>query len=215
MGRSGELVLRRTGDDLEVILNGAFLISTANDASSRAMVAAALPHLAGDRLAVLIGGLGLGYALDEALACPRVRHVTVAEYEPLVERWFREFGGRRAERAAEGERAGRARIELADVAELLAGRPGAYDLVSLDTDNGPEWLVREDNAGLYSEAGVELARSALRPGGAAVFWSPDRYAAFHERLERVFARVVPAPAHDVVQGRRYEYTMYVALRGVD
>ena len=37
-GRSGELVLRRSGADLEVILNGAFLISTANEASSRAMV---------------------------------------------------------------------------------------------------------------------------------------------------------------------------------
>ena len=71
-GRSGELVLRRSGADLEVILNGAFLISTANDASSRAMVSAALPHLAGDALDVLIGGLGLGYALDEAL-CLRAR----------------------------------------------------------------------------------------------------------------------------------------------
>lgn len=214
-GRSGELVLRRSGDDLEVILNGAFLISTANDASSRAMVAAALPYLSGDRLEVLIGGLGLGYALDEALTCPRVRHVTVAEYEPLVERWFRELGAGRAERAAEGERAGRARIELVDVAVLLADRPGTYDLVSLDTDNGPEWLVREDNADLYSDAGVQLAHAALRPGGAAVIWSPDRYPSFHARLERVFAHVVPVPAHDVVRGRRHEYTMYVALRGVD
>ena len=214
-GRSGELVLRRSGADLEVILNGAFLISTANDASSRAMIAAALPHLAGDALEVLIGGLGLGYALDEALASPRVRHVTVAEYEPLVERWFRAYGEGRAARAAAGELAGRARIALADVADLLAAAAGAYDLVSLDTDNGPEWLVRDGNAGLYSEAGVRLARAALRPGGAAVFWSPDRYPVFHERLERAFARVLPVPAHDVVAGRRLEYTMYVALRGVD
>ena len=214
-GRSGELVLRRSGADLEVILNGAFLISTANDASSRAMIAAALPHLAGDALEVLIGGLGLGYALDEALASPRVRHVTVAEYEPLVERWFRAYGEGRAARAAAGERGGRARIALADVADLLAAGPGGYDLVSLDTDNGPEWLVRDGNAGLYSEAGARLARAALRPGGAAVFWSPDRYPEFHERLERVFARVLPVPAHDVVAGRRLEYTMYVALRGVD
>ena len=43
-GRSGELVLRRSGAALEVILNGAFLISTANEVSSRAMVTAALPH---------------------------------------------------------------------------------------------------------------------------------------------------------------------------
>ncbi|MCX6372900.1 MAG: spermidine synthase, partial [Actinobacteria bacterium] len=163
-GRSGELVLRRRGADLEMILNGAFLISTANDASSRAMVTAALPHLDGDALDVLIGGLGLGYALDEALACERIAHVTVAEYEPTMVRWFRAYGERRAERAAAGERAARASIAVADVAEVLAARPEGFDLVSLDTDNGPDWLVREANAGLYSEAGAQLAWRALRPG---------------------------------------------------
>ncbi len=211
-GRSGELVLRRSRGQLEVILNGAFLISTENDASSRAMVTAALPHLAGDELEVLIGGLGLGYALDEALAQSRVAHVTVAELEPTIVRWFREHGEGRAERAADGESAGRARIEDADVAEVLAGHAGRYDLVSLDTDNGPAWLVRDANAGLYDEDGVRLVAAALSPGGAAVFWSPDRYAAFEEVLQGVFARVVPEAAFDVVHGRRHEYTMYVCLR---
>jgi len=210
-GRSGELVLRRSGADLEVILNGAFLISTANDASSRAMVSAALPYLAGDRLEVLIGGLGLGYALDEALIDDRIARVTVAELEPTMERWFRAHGGARAVRAAAGERAGHTRIECAHVADILARDPGRYDLVSLDTDNGPAWLVRDDNAGLYSRAGVRLAAAALRPGGVAVFWSPDRYPDFEAVLAEVFPRVVPVPAFDFVQGRRHEYTMYVGL----
>jgi spermidine synthase len=211
-GRSGELVLRRSGADLEVILNGAFLISTANEVSSRALVSAALPHLAGDALRVLIGGLGLGYALDEALACERVAHVTVAEYEPIMVRWFRAHGEGRAKRAAAGERAGRAAIEIADVVDVLAAHPEEFHLVSLDTDNGPDWLVREDNAGLYSEAGVRLAHRALRPGGAVVYWSPQRSAALERSLAGVFARVQPVAAFDIVQGHRHEYTMYVALR---
>jgi len=210
-GHSGELVLRRSRGHLEVILNGAFLISTENDASSRAMVSAALPHLAGDALQVLIGGLGLGYALDEALAEPRVARVTVAELEPTVVRWFREHGEERAARAAAGERAGRARIERADVAQVLARDAGCYDLVSLDTDNGPAWLVRDANAGLYEDDGVRLVAAALHPGGAAVFWSPERYPAFEAVLAGVFSRVVPEPAFDVVQARRHEYTMYVCL----
>lgn len=210
-GRSGELVLRRRGADLEVILNGAFLISTANDASSRALVSAALPHLAGDGLRVLLGGLGLGFALDEALACARVAHVTVVEYEPVVVRWFRAHGGRRAEHAAAAERAGRAVIECADVADALARDEGLYDLVALDTDNGPAWLVRDENAALYSAAGARLAAAALRPGGAAVFWSPERYPAFEKLLQGAFARVVLAAAVDAVQGRDHEYTMFVAL----
>jgi spermidine synthase len=211
-GHCGELVLRRSGAALEVVANGAFLISTANDRSSRAMVAAALPYLHGDRLEVLIGGLGLGYALDEALACPRVAHVTVAELEPVIVRWFREHGGGRAERAAAGERAGRARIVVADVHDVLAGDPDTFDLVTLDTDNGPQWLVRDANAGLYDEAGLRVVRDALRPGGVALYWSPERYPAFEEQIAAVFARLVPVPAHDLVAGRRHDYTMYVALR---
>ncbi|HSL95373.1 MAG TPA: spermidine synthase [Thermoleophilia bacterium] len=229
-GRSGELVLRRRSGHLEVILNGAFLISTENEASSRAMVTAGLEAVAlpvpdpgsqaatgsgaasaeGHSLDVLIGGLGLGYALDEALASPRVGRVTVVEYEPTVVRWFEEHGAERAARAA-ADRA-RAAIVVADVADVLRDRPGAFDLVCLDTDNGPGWLVREANAGLYDEAGVRLAHEALRRGGAAVFWSTQRYPEFEARLRAAFGGVRAAGAHDVVAGRRHEYVMYVARR---
>jgi hypothetical protein len=97
------------------------------------------------------------------------------------------------------------------VADVLARDCGRYDLVSLDTDNGPAWLVRDDNAGLYTDAGVRLTAAALRPGGAAVFWSPDRYPEFEKVLAGVFARVLTVSAFDTVQGRRHEYTMYVGL----
>ena len=119
----------------------------------------------GDDLRVLVGGLGIGDALDEALTCERVAAVTVAELEPVVVRWFREYGEETARRAQEAEDAGRARIVVADVAELLAGATGAWDVVALDTDNGPEWLVRAENARLYAPAGLRAVRAALRPGG--------------------------------------------------
>jgi spermidine synthase len=184
------------------------------------MVAAAGPRVEGEALEVLIGGLGLGYALDEALSWTRVTCVTVAEYEPTVVRWFRVYGAERAARAAAAEACGRAVIELADVADVLRARPLAFDLVSLDTDNGPEWLVRDENAGLYAAAGARLVRSALRPGGGAVFWSPDRDPAFEAELRSAFAGVEVAGAVDVVDGRRHDYAMYVcrldgAGRGVD
>ena len=227
-GRSGELVLRRSGDDLEVIAGGTFLISSANADSSRALVIAGLPYLrdaeedacvsaARSRagLEVLIGGLGLGYALDEALAERRVERVTAVEYEPLIVDWFRRYSGRRAERLAAAEAAGRARVVVADVADVVRDNPAAFDLVALDTDNGPDWLVREANAGLYDEAGVALAHACLRPGGVAVFWSPERYDWFAARLATVFSHVHEVAAHDLVGGRRHEYTMYVAVRTVD
>jgi hypothetical protein len=223
-GRSGELVLRRTAGQLELIAGGSFLISGANVASSVALITAGVDVLeqaappgpvggATPRgLAVLIGGLGLGYSLDAALGEPCIATVTVAEYEPLIVDWFRDFGEERAQRFAAAEVAGRARVVIGDVADLMRECPGAFDLIALDTDNGPDWLVREGNAGLYDEAGLALAHAALRSGGAAVYWSPERYDGFAARLAAQFARVSAVAAHDTIDGRRYEYTMYVAER---
>lgn len=227
-GRSGELVLRRSGADLEVVAGGTFLISSANVASSVAVVTAGLTFLkdvGGGRstekgaprigIEVLIGGLGLGYSLDAALDEQRVARVTVVEYEPVIVDWFRAYGEGRAARFAAAETAARARVVVNDVAEAMRERPGTFDLIALDTDNGPDWLVRESNAGLYDDAGVALAHGALRPGGVAVFWSPERYDWFAARLAKTFAQVNEVSAHDQIGGRCHEYTMYVARREAD
>jgi len=206
-GCSGELVLRRRHQHLQVVSNGAFLISTENEVSSRAIVAAARGRLPQRPLDALIGGLGLGYALDEALDLPSLRSVTVAELEPVIVGWFERYGDARARRAFSDART---RIVVIDVLELLASRRAAYDLICLDTDNGPEWLVREPNAGIYTARGLRLVRRALRPDGVAVFWSPERYPRFERSLEETFGRVEAVPAVDVVDGRPLAYIMFVA-----
>jgi spermidine synthase len=211
-GVSGELVLRRGPAGLEIVAGGVFLVSAANADSSRALVGAAWPYSPGGALDVLIGGLGIGDALDEALCCERVASVTVAELEPVVVRWFREHGGEPARRAEAAERAGRARIVVSDVAELIAAGEAAWDVIALDTDNGPEWLVRGENARLYASSGLCRVRAALRPGGVAVFWSPEQYPAFEGDLVDVFDQVETVAAVDVIDGRPLEYTMYVARR---
>jgi spermidine synthase len=98
------------------------------------------------------------------------------------------------------------------VADLLAGATESWDVVALDTDNGPEWLVRGENARLYAPAGLNAVRGALRPGGVAVFWSPDAYPSFEGDLHDVFDDVRTVAAVDVIDGRPLDYTMYVARR---
>jgi len=204
-GRSGELALLRRGDELQIVCNGAFVIASSNERSSRALIAAARPYLPDRPLDVLIGGLGMGYALDEALDLPALRGVTLAEYEPLIVEWFTTH---MRERAARVERDARSRIVVVDVRDLLAG--GArYDLIALDTDNGPRWLIRAGNAGLYEADGLRQTASVVRPDGVVVFWSPERYAAFESALEGAFGAVSAAPARDVVEGRPIDYVMYV------
>jgi spermidine synthase len=204
-GRSGELVLLRRGDELQLVCNGAFVIASCNERSSRALVAAARPFLPAGPLDVLIGGLGMGYALDEALDLPGLVSVTVAEYEPLIVTWY---ASHMRERASRAERDARSRIVVADVADLLPGGR-RYDLIALDTDNGPQWLIRAGNARLYEAGGLRQVAGAVRAEGVVVFWSPERYPEFETALSDSFGTVRASPARDVVDGRTIDYTMYV------
>ncbi len=60
--------------------------------------------------------------------------------------------------------------------------------------------------------GCAASTSALRPGGVAVFWSPERYPAFEAELAAVFGWVDTVAAVDVIDGRPLDYTMYVGRR---
>ena len=81
----GELVLRRDGEHHEIVSNGVFLMDTRDGRSERELVRAAVP---GPGARVLIGGLGVGFSLAEALALGAAA-VTVVEIEPAVVRWNR------------------------------------------------------------------------------------------------------------------------------
>ena len=61
-----------------------------------------------------------------------------------------------------------------------------HDLVLLDVDNGPGYLVHDANSALYGPALLEATRRALRPNGLCVIWSAARDDALHEAMERVF-----------------------------
>ena len=120
---------------------------------------------------MLVGGLGLGLTARAVLADPRVRHVDVVELAPPLVGWAR--AGLVAELAGlEGERC---TLHVADVLDVLGGRcapRGPWDVVLLDVDNGPDFLVHASNAALYAAA-RRSPRPARRwrPGGLLVVWS--------------------------------------------
>lgn len=190
-GRNGELVLRRAGPDLEVIANGTFLMDTRGGRSERVLVREAVAGLSGAR--VLVGGLGVGFSLDEALRAPEVAEVVVCELEPVVVEW-----GRTHLRAHGG--AGlddpRVRLVVADLAEAVETLEPPFDAICLDVDNGPGWLVHERNRGLYAGAGLRRLRRLLRPGGRLAVWAAAADGAFEERLRDRFeeVRAVAVPA---------------------
>jgi hypothetical protein len=74
-------------------------------------------------------------------------------------------------------------VIVGDVFETLKRSPGAFDLILLDVDNGPQSLAEAKNQRLYGDIGVRTCRAALRPGGILVVWSCGPSARYVRKLK--------------------------------
>jgi spermidine synthase len=188
-GLCGELVLRRVGPHHEIIANGVFLMDTRNGESERRLVCAAADRMPPGRL--LVGGLGVGFSLREALAHPSVREVVVVEREPAVIEWNTTYLGNAALLADP-----RVHVVRADLVKWLP-EAGRFAALCLDIDNGPEWTVDDGNATLYGPAGLDMLTGALAPSGVLAVWSagtaPAFVTALTERLGSVETLEIPVP----------------------
>jgi spermidine synthase len=161
-----------------------------------------------DPKAVVVGGLGLGYTMHEVLADSRVEKCAVVEIEPALVEWMRAGLVPDGPALLADERV--TVVEADILAALKEAREASYDLVLLDVDNGPGYLVHAANAALYEPPALTDARRLLRPGGALVVWSADEALELEEALRSVFGDVA-AERHDVrLQERDEHYWLYVA-----
>jgi spermidine synthase len=187
-GRHGELVLRERAGEYEIISNGMFLMDTRDGRSERLLVRSALEATRSRRRRrVVIAGLGVGSSLAEALACPEVSEILVIEYEPAVVAWNRATTGVRSGGHVDDARV---RCEIADLVEWLQRPAGEmFDVLCLDVDNGPHWIVGPGNRWLYEDEGIAAMRDRLVEGGALSIWSAERVPVLEHRLQRGFGRV--------------------------
>jgi spermidine synthase len=179
-------------------------------------------HLSEDRLAelacsplrdtprarVLIGGLGLGFTLREALRHLRDdAEVVVAELMEEVIAWNADPA---YNLSAEAMRDLRVKIVNDDVFRVLRANPKGFDAIMLDTDNGPEGMIMSENSSLYALSGIVTTLAALRPPGLIVYWSvgddPDfagalENAGLHVETVRVRAHATSGPMHTLYVAR--------------
>jgi spermidine synthase len=178
-----EIRLYKHEQDYSILLPDDELMSTRMRASEDLLAVQSLArigHCPAPRM--LIGGYGMGFTLRAALAAggPSLE-VVVAEIVPEIIDWAR---GPMAEVTAGCLDDPRVRIHLGDVGAAIVGAGEYFDTILLDVDNGPDGVVRPDNDGLYSAAGLARAYRALRPRGVLSIWSAKNDAGFTRRLKK-------------------------------
>jgi spermidine synthase len=211
--RHSEVVLRERraaaggAAALELRVNGVFVMDTVETGTERRLARVALAAVEQPR-DVLVGGLGLGFTAHEVLADDRVEHVVVVEVEAALVGWMRDGTVPHGPAYLDDERL---QVVTADVRQVVAeaGR-ASYDLVLLDVDNGPGFLVHDANAAVYGRTFLGDVAALLRPGGAVAVWSAAEAPQLAAELSAVLATVTPMPFDVRLQGRDERYWLYLA-----
>ncbi|MDR0269526.1 spermine/spermidine synthase [Paenibacillus sp.] len=189
----GDIQLQKREDHYEIIYNGTFLMATYNGESERLLVSRALERCK-NPCKIMIGGLGVGFSLEEALTDSRVSKVDVVEIEEAIIQWNRTYLAQVSGHALDNPRA---KVIHTDLVKWINETHGTYDAICLDIDNGPDWTVSESNTGLYSEQGINALIKLLRYNGVISYWSATESTEFVDYLKLFFEEVeveaVPQP----------------------
>jgi spermidine synthase len=203
----GEVVVRRrAGDVLELRVNGVFVMDTAETGTERLLARATLAQVERPGR-VLVGGLGLGFTVRELLADGRVTQVVVAEIESAVVDWMRAGVLPGGDLLADL----RVQVQVGDVRAVVARAPAqGYDVVLLDVDNGPDFLVYDANTEVYRERFLAECRRVIDGHGALAVWSSTRSDALAGAMRRVFGTVDVTPLDVDLQGRDEHYWLFTS-----
>jgi spermidine synthase len=220
----GEVSLRRRWDTTvdrevyEIKLDDQFLMSSLFTVAEEELARTALADLPDTPLDVAVGGLGLGYTAQAALADPRVRSLLVVEALAPVIDWHR-----RALVPAGPDLTGDARCRLVagDFFALIASPTGLdpaaphrrFHAILVDIDHSPEHLLHPGHGGFYQLAGLRHLTRHLVPGGVFALWSnepPEQR--FTEALAEVFShsRAEVVSFDNPLQGRPATNTIHLA-----
>ena len=193
----GVLSLTEHDGSYSISLDGKELMHSRANASELLLGSLGVARLNNETDArVLIGGLGLGFTLKSVVeSVGNKTTIEVAEMIPEVIEWNRTYL-----KNLNGSLLDHPQVEtrLVDVTQLIQEvEPHTYDAILLDVDNGPNAMVADSNASLYSKNGIRSICRALKNDGRLVVWSAGPDQGFEKRLKQVGLQVeaVRAKAH--------------------
>lgn len=201
--------------ELELVINGVFIMATYNGLSSELLVRKGLAALTrqmesaaapDNDLLVLIGGLGMGFSVREACRDPRVNQIDVVEIQRTVVEWNRKWLQEIYGSFLEDHRVN---IRTADLFAWVMATESRYDLVAMDIDNGPMMLAQEDNERVYGRDFFIRVSEILNPGGVFSVWSCNPAPELLVRAGEVFAWSREETVFEEHQGRQVPYYIYL------
>jgi spermidine synthase len=180
----GEISLRRRReprldvDVFEAKLGDEFLMSSLFTVAEIELARLGLAAASGDRLDVLVGGLGLGYTAVATLEDPRVQSLTVVEALPEVVGWHERGLLPLAEQLTGDPRTHLATADFFTTVgagqALTADAPDqTFDVLLVDIDHSPRHVLHLSHAVFYSAAGLRRMKTRIRLGGVFALWSDD------------------------------------------
>ncbi len=193
----GVLSLTEHDGSYSISLDGKELMHSRANASELLLGSLGVARLNNETDArVLIGGLGLGFTLKSVLESVEDKTtIEVAEMIPEVIEWNRTYL-----KNLNGSLLEHPQVEtrLVDVTQLIQeAEPHTYNAILLDVDNGPNAMVADSNASLYSNNGIRSICRALKKNGRLIVWSAGPDHGFEKRMGHAGLQVeiVRAKAH--------------------
>lgn len=213
-------ILALNQDVYEIILGEEHLMSSLFTASEIALARLGIAANKGKALDVVVGGLGLGYTAGAVLEHDIVASLTVVEFLDAVIDWHNEGLVPLDPPLANDERC---RFVQGDFFEKAASDEGfdadepgrLFDVILIDIDHAPDWLLDARSGGFYSLEGLEKLTRHLKPRGVMGLWSDKQEdQAFSQRLGSVFTKAWAEPVtfHNPLQDRLFTQTVYLALK---
>lgn len=205
----GSLTLYEHDGDYVISLGGRELMHSKATASELLLGTLGVAQLdSKEHNRVLIGGLGLGFTLKSVLSLTNKRcDVDVVELIPDIIEWnkthLEKLNGKLLETT-------RVKVRPSNViAHLHRTKPGTYDAIMMDIDNGPVAMVAKENSSLYSERGIQAMMDVLKPEGRAVVWSASLDKRFEKRLKQARLQFKSYPAKIHEKAKKPSYILYV------
>lgn len=224
----GDISLRRRRipalgdrDIYEVKLGEEFLMSSMFYDAEIALADLGLAAAEGDSLAVVVGGLGLGYTAVAALKDPRLSELLIVDYLETVIRWHQQ------EKVPLGKELNadpRSRYVHGSFFDMAIADPGGFDpqhpgrlfdAILLDIDHSPRALLHHSNASFYTVENLGRMARQLHAGGVFALWSQDPPdAEFMQVMDAVFINTAAhiIPFFNPFQNGEATNTIYVGVK---